>query len=165
MDFTQISEILGLASSAVGVTSKAVATASDIKALLTQKKPADPAETTKLLNLLAADLTAANMTNVQLSAALKILTTELKEQDAFEKEKSRYKLFKTGQNDMVFVLKDDAAEGQPIHFVCPVCLNRDKIFSFVTGEGDYKYCQTDKLHVFQFSDTPYRSAPDDSEGW
>ncbi|TPL55414.1 hypothetical protein FJ942_17055 [Mesorhizobium sp. B2-4-2] len=157
MDFSQIESVLGLASTALGATGKAVSTVEAVKKLLKgDKKPDDNNEAANLLNTLATELTAVNMMNVQLSEALRELSRELKRQDDFEKEKARYSLFETGERDMVFKLKEDVAHGQPIHFVCPVCLNRDKLFSYITGEDDYKICQTDKAHFFKFRDTPIR---------
>lgn len=165
MDLTQINEVLGLASSAVGLTGKATSTVAAIKGLIEGDKPKDSGEAAKLLNTLASELIAANMLNVQLSAALKTLSQTLQRQDEFEREKARYELFQTDERDLVFKLKEDQANGQPIHFICPVCLNRDKLFSFIAGEGDYKICQTDKSHVFQFRDTPIRQPGRLNTGW
>lgn len=164
MDFSQIETALGLASSALGTTGKAVATFEAVKKLLKSEKKPDNGEADSLLSTLATELTTANVMNVQLSEALKVLSRELKQQDEFEKEKSRYELFRTGQNDMVFKLRVDAANGQPDHFICPVCLNRDKLVSFITGEGDYKRCQTSSEHTFTFSKTHY-SRPTRGSGW
>ena len=156
MDLTTINEALGLASSAVGLTGKAASTIGAIRGLFEGGKAPDNSETSKLLNTLANELTMANMTNVQLSDALKTLSRELLRQDEFEREKDRYELFQTGERDIVFKLKPDMANGQPEHFLCPVCLNRDKLFSYITGEGDYKLCQTNSTHTFRFKQTEWR---------
>lgn len=153
MDLAQIGEMLGLASSAVGVTEKAVDTAQSIKGLFQSGKEPDKGEVSRLLNTLASELTSANMMNVELSTAIKSLSEELYRQDEFQKHQSRYELFRTKQDDMVFRLKDDQSNGEPEHFICPVCLNRDKIFSFVTGRGNFKVCQTNRDHVFRFDAT------------
>src|SRR3954452_10403814 len=89
MDFSQIESVLGLASTALGATGKAVATVEAIKKLFPSEKTSDNGEAAKLLNSLAGELTAANITNVQLSEALRALSSELKRQDDFEKEKAR----------------------------------------------------------------------------
>jgi hypothetical protein len=78
----------------------------------------------------------------------------LRREDEFEKEKSRYELFKTGQGDMVFKLRVEMKEGQPEHFICPVCMRKDKLISFITGEGDFKVCQTNREHLYRFSSSP-----------
>ena len=156
MDLTTINEAIGLASSAVGLTGKATTTIAAIKGLFEGGKSPDEKEASKLLNELAAELTVANMTNVQLSHALKTLSRELWQHDQFETEKARYELFKTPEADVVFKLKADMSNGQPDHFICPVCLNRDKLVSFISGEGDYKLCQTNSDHIFRFKDTPIR---------
>lgn len=156
MDFAQIGEAIGLATSAVGLTGKAASTAETIKGLLTSDNAPDTTETTRLLNNLASELIAANMMNVQLSEALKALSAEIQRHNEFERERERYELFQTGQNDMVFRLKEDASNGQPQHFVCPVCLNRDRLISYVVGEGDFMTCQSNRDHTFRFKNTPLR---------
>ncbi|MBZ9732230.1 hypothetical protein LB534_00070 [Mesorhizobium sp. CA18] len=108
MDFSTFESVLGLASTALGATGKAVSTVEAVKKLLkSEKKPGNGeanGEAQTLLNTLATELTAANMMNVQLSEAIKGLIRELKRQDDFENEKARYELFQTGERDMVFKL-------------------------------------------------------------
>ncbi|TGP14619.1 MAG: hypothetical protein E5V91_19950 [Mesorhizobium sp.] len=163
MDLSTIESVLGLATTALGATGKAVSTVEAVKKLLKSEKRIAKGDNSEangevqtLLNTLATELTAANMMNVQLSEAIKTLIRELKSQDDFENEKSRYELFQTGQQDIVFRLKADQADSQPAHYACPVCLNRDKLISFITGQGDYRLCQTNSSHTFRFHDTPVR---------
>ncbi|PRA89066.1 hypothetical protein CQ054_02755 [Ochrobactrum sp. MYb29] len=165
LDFESIQGALGLATTAVSLTGKAASTASAIKKLLTSDKAPDKSEAETLLNNLATELTSANMTNVQLSEAVKALSQELKRQNEFENEKARYKLAPTPQGDFVFKLKEDMANGEPHHFICPVCLNRDKLFSYLKETGDYRTCQTDNNHMYKFSDTPWRSRGETDSGW
>lgn len=165
MDLATINEALGLASSAVGLTGKAASTIGAIKGLFEGDKAPNNSEASKLLNTLANELTMANMTNVQLSQALKTLSQELMRQDEFEREKARYALFETGQGDIVYTLKEDMADGQPMHFICPVCLNRDKLISFIRGGGDYKQCQSDRKHLYQFKNTPRKQRVARSTYW
>ena len=103
-----------------------------------------------------------NVTNDELSKALRTLGQEWQRQEEFEQEKARYELYETNEGDMVFKLREDAANDQPIHFICPMCLNRDKLFSFIRGRGDYKICKADGTHTFQFSNTPIRQPRHDS---
>ena len=154
MELAQIGEMIGLASSAAGATGKAADTIQTIKGLFQSGTEPDADQVAKLLNTLATELTAANMMNVEVSTALKTLSQELFRQDEFEKEKARYELFQTQRSDMVFKLRDDEAYGQPIHFICPVCLNKDKIISYITGNDGFRQCQTDRSHEFNFSYTP-----------
>ncbi|MEM8777068.1 MAG: hypothetical protein AAGF53_18715 [Pseudomonadota bacterium] len=156
MDITQLSQIVGLATSAMGLTDKATSTVASIKELFDGDKAPDSSEAAKLLNALAAELTSANMMNVQLSAMLKTLTEELQRQDEFAAEAARYELIQTGQNVMIYRLRDSEADVEPIHYVCPVCLKRDKLISYVDGNGDFKICQTDREHQFRFHSTPVR---------
>ncbi|MFG6572543.1 hypothetical protein ACGYLO_13140 [Sulfitobacter sp. 1A13353] len=152
----QLGEMLGLASSAVGLTGKATETAEKIQSLLAKKDAVDSSELMGLLNTLATQLTSVNMTNVQLSEAVKGLSRELQRQDEFEKLKANYVLFETPEKDIVYRLKDEEVDQQPAHFVCPVCLGRDKLISYIVGEDDFKRCQTDKNHTFRFRNTPVK---------
>ncbi|WP_127559069.1 hypothetical protein [Nioella ostreopsis] len=154
MDITQLTEVLGLASSAAGVTNKAASTIATIKGLFDDGKAPDSEQATALLNSLAIELTTANMMNVQLSDALKELSRELQRQDEFEKEIARYELFETPLGDVLYKLRDDMRNGQPPHFICPVCKNRDRLISFVTGNPYNKACQTNSTHHFIFQKSP-----------
>lgn len=158
MDVTQITEILGLAGSAVGTTEKAAATIKSIKALFEGNKAPNGAEAADLLNTLAGQLTAANITNVELSEALKKLSRELHEQDEFDRDKARYEHVETDGGDFVFKLKVDMADGEPIHFICPVCLRRDKLISVIRprSANNYLVCQTNDDHFFKDSPMPDR---------
>ncbi len=153
MDFGQIESLLGLAATATGMTEKAVSTASAVKKLFAGEKAPDAGEVSTLANELAAQLTAANMMNVQISTALRLLSADLKRQDEFENEKARYELFETSERDIVYRLKQESGAGQPLHFICPVCLNSDKQISFIAGEGDFKVCQKNRDHNFRFKST------------
>lgn len=154
MDMTQIQSAIALVTTAIGMTSQAASTADLIKKLFSSSDAPDDGEATKLLNSLATELTTANVMNMQLSEALKTLSRELQRQDEFEREKSRYEMFATATGDIVFTLKVEMASGQPNHFICPVCLNRDKLITYVTGEGDFKRCQTDTNHLYRFRNSP-----------
>jgi molybdopterin converting factor small subunit len=154
VDFAQINEVLGLATTAVSATGKAASTVQTIKGLFEGEKEPDSGEAGELLNKLAIQLTSANVMNVELSETLVRLSQELQRQDAFEKERARYKMIQTGRNDIVYQLKEDSADGEPIHIICPVCLKRDKLVSFVTGSRGTKYCQTDSKHSFRFFKDP-----------
>ncbi|TPI79517.1 hypothetical protein [Mesorhizobium sp. B2-8-9] len=165
MDFSSIESVLGLASTALGATGKAVSTVEAVRKLLASEKKSGNSEAQTLLNTLATELTAANMMNVQLSEAIKALSRELKKQDDFENEKARYELFQTDQHDIVFRLRGDQANGQPMHFICPVCLNADRLISFISGEGDFKVCQKSSHHTFRFNKTGYARAGRASTDW
>lgn len=169
MDYTTIETVLGLASTAVSVTGKAVTTADSIKKLFSSGKAPDAGEALRLVNVLAVELTSANMMNVDLSSALKALNQELRADDQFEREIERYELFETPKSDLVYKLKEDMANGQPMHFVCPVCLKRDKLISFIRGEGDFKICQTDSKHHYHFQykpvELPIGSGGGGRNGW
>ncbi|MGO7185939.1 hypothetical protein ACCT14_32040 [Rhizobium brockwellii] len=157
MDMTTIETLLGLASTAVGVTGKAASTADAIRKLFSSDNGAsDNSEAIKLVNALASELTTANVMNVQLSEALKELSQELRREDQFEKDKGRYELVETSQGAMVYKLRKDMAEGEPEHYVCPACLKKDRLIIYIQGTGDYKRCQVNHDHLYKFGNTPIR---------
>lgn len=85
---------------------------------------------------------------------LKTLTDELHEENNFAAAIARYELIETHQGAMIYRLRASEANGEPIHYICPVCLNRDKLISYADGNGDYRVCQTNREHVFRFNHTP-----------
>jgi hypothetical protein len=155
LDFTTIGAALGLVSTATGATSNAVALAEKIKNLVGSGDAKDSSEAVQLLGTLANELTSANIMNLELSKNLKALSQELQRHDEFEKEKARYELFETPQNDFVYRLRDELANGEPTHFICPVCLKRDKLVSFLVGRYS-RQCQTDHRHSYSFDPMPPR---------
>ena len=154
MDIGQVESVMGLASAAFGMTGKAVDTVESIKKLFSSGDATDKDKASTLVNSLASQLTAANITNLELSEALKRLGQSLKADEVLERETARYELYETEKSDFVYKLKEDMADGQPMHFICPVCLKRDRLISIIRGNGDYKACQTDKKHLYQFKFTP-----------
>jgi hypothetical protein len=68
-DITQLGAIVGLATSAVGLTDKATSTVASIKELFDGDKAPDSSEATRLLNALAVELTSANMMRLLRSRA------------------------------------------------------------------------------------------------
>lgn len=164
MDISQMNEALGLASSAVSITGKATSTIAAIKGLFDGDTKSDNSEAASLLNNLATELTAANMMNVQLSEALRALSQELQRQDEFETEKARYEMFQTPKGDIAFRLKSENANGQPIHFICPVCLNKHKLISFMRGQHSL-HCQADADHWVDYNDAPSLSAQYRDNDW
>lgn len=156
MDMTTIETVLGLASTAVSVTGRAASTVETIKKVFSSEKAPDTGEAMKLLNGLAVELTTANVMNVDLSKALRELNEQLRREDQFEREKARYQLVTTSHGDMVYKLREDMANGEPIHYVCPACLKKDRLIIFIQGQGDFKTCQVNRDHLYTFNRTEYR---------
>ncbi|PTX04608.1 hypothetical protein [Pararhodobacter aggregans] len=155
MDMVEIGAAIGLASQAVGLTGKAAEAVASIKGLFRPDGSVDTEEAKRQLNALAAELTAANMANVQISGALRKLSDELNRADEFQSARARYELIQTENGDYLFRLRADDAAGEPTHYICPVCLNKDKVFSFVRVSGaGYGTCQADKQHIFLFNVQP-----------
>lgn len=157
MDLSEIQVILGLAANAVGLTKDAASTVIQMRqAVSGNELQGDTRKAEELLNILATDLTAANMANVQLSTHLKALSDALLRENALEKRKRRYKLVDMGEGVILFVLRAEDADEDPPHYICPICLEKERRFHFVTGPagGDGKHCQGCG-HYFQFRKPHY----------
>lgn len=156
MDLSTFEQAVGLASSAATATGQAATAFDSLKKLFSGGKAPDNSEALALINSLANDLTYANMTNVKISEALRNVREELRRDDHLERQKARYKLVATSQGAMVYQLREDMADGEPPHFICPVCLNKDRLVTYLQGTGDYKQCQTVRDHLYQFTETEWR---------
>ncbi len=143
MDMADIQELLGVAASAVGLTKQAASTVGEVRKALTDKEGAASAEMQGLLNTLAAQLTSANMTNLQLSALLKEVSAKLQAEDTFAERRRRYRLVDNGYGELLWALREELRGDEPPHFVCPKCLEKSREFHFVTGSptSDGKHCQ------------------------
>jgi len=151
MDLTSFQTLLGLASGAVGLTGQAAATVETVKKVFNGSGKADNPEAQQLLNSLATQLTSANMMNVQISTALTKISAEIQKNNQFSQRLARYKLRETGYGDLIYALREDHLKDEPAHFICPICIQKDQQFHFVTGHdtADYKLCQGCR-HPFQF---------------
>jgi hypothetical protein len=162
IDMTTIEAALGLASTAVGVTSKAASTAEAFKKLFSSEKAPDHGEAMRLVNALATELTTANVMNVQLSESLRAISNELRKEDQFEQEKARYELVTTPYGDLVYKLRQDKANGEPMHYICPTCLKKDRLITIIQGDTHYKACQNNSAHGFTFNLVSYSADGDNS---
>jgi hypothetical protein len=152
MNPNRLQEMLGLASAAAAFCDRTIHAVSALRELLNRAKPKRDPEVTETLKKLDADLLATAVVHARLSAKLTSLNEEISRNEEFEKERSRYELVETSEGDFVFRIKNNMADEQPIHYICPVCVNRDKTISFIAGRNR-KVCQTDRKHVFNFGKT------------
>ena len=143
IDLTQVQTVLGLASTAVGLTGQAAATVDSVKKALSGGKGADSGKAVELLNSLASQLTTVNIMNVELSGQLRTLSKELEKDNRFEERLARYQLVDSGYGDLLYLLRGEAAKDEPEHYVCPVCIEKESRFHYVTGakDGSGKLCQ------------------------
>lgn len=160
MDFTSFQTLLGLASGAVGLTGQAAATVETVKKVFNGSGKTGNPEAQQLLNSLATQLTSANMMNVQISTAITKITAEIQKNNQFSQRLARYKLRETGCGDLIYALLEDHLDDEPAHFICPICVEKEQQFHFVTGQKteEYKRCQGCR-HRFRFSHQTVRSMP------
>lgn len=143
MDIAQINAVLGLASGAAGLTTQAAQTVQAIKDLFARSKSDGKDEMTDLLNALVTELTSANLLNLRLSNALSEISESVAKDIYFEQKMKRYQLFTTNQGDIVYQLQDEFIKNDPPHYICPICIEKNKAFHFVVGSSNErgKRCQ------------------------
>lgn len=162
MDLTQIQTVLGLATTAVGLTGKATATIEAVRNTFSAKSDEANAEAQQLLSSLATELTSANMMNLQLSSMLNDVVAQMKKEHKFEKRLAKYELIESSYGDVIYSLKSENSDSEPHHYICPICIEKNEQFHFVTGShaSEGKHCQGCN-HYFQFKQTdrlPRRSS-------
>lgn len=79
---------------------------------------------------LALDLTKklvdARLAQAEILHRLHTGENEMKELDRFEKQAARYVLAQTDGGAIVYALKPECAEGEPMHYLCPACFDHRK---------------------------------------
>lgn len=157
IDPTQVQTALGLLTAATGATGGAIGVMQQIKGMFSGNKPDDP-ELEALLNELAQKLTGANMLNLQLSETVKELLAAAQKQEAFESKRARYDLVKTSAGHILWQLKQDQANGEPIHYACPSCMEDGRI-SILQGHDEGAECTKCK-QWYQIKHAPLGSYSD-----
>lgn len=140
MDITTLQTALGLAASAVGLTGQAAETTEKVKKFFS-KTESDGGEAQHLLNALAGQLVSANMTNLQLSEALKSLSAQVLSEDAFNEEYKNYHRFVTELGSVVYKHNSEMGHDGNGLFICPECAFQKKI-SYLGPAG---YSKGDKM--------------------
>jgi len=105
--------------------------------------------------ILSAQASALDAREAQSALMDKIreLEARIAQFDAWETERRRYQLKDYGGNTFAYELRPDAANGEPIHRVCPNCFAKSQReilqFHFQTSDGQHKYqckaCKTEFL--------------------
>src|SRR5690606_12059138 len=115
--------VLGLATSAVGLTGQATATVEAVKRAFPRKSDEASGEAQQLLNNLATQLTSANMMNLQLSSTLKDIVAQVEREQRFEKRLARYELIDNGYGELIYSLRvEHVYQPEPSHYICPICI-------------------------------------------
>jgi len=94
----------------------------------------------------------AQMANAMLTGELTTLQTELGKLKHFQTDLERYYLWETPTGRMVYRLKDDECEAEPLHYLCPHCALQSQK-SILQGDQHGKRCPACKT-AFAFEPYP-----------
>jgi len=107
----------------------------------------------KVIELQSAILSAqsdalnAQAEQQQLSQKIASLDAEIVKLNAWETEKQRYRLREIHQNSFVYELKVEAANGEPIHRICPTCFERGNKTILQGENSDFLICPACKTRI------------------
>ncbi|WP_460273912.1 hypothetical protein [Celeribacter sp. ULVN23_4] len=110
-----------------------------IKSAFSSKSKEIPSEVKDLLVTLSSNVADAKLANADLKLKLADLQTELEKRVSFERRKARYKLIQTPAGNLLYQLQTDMAEGEPLHYACPICMEKDQI-SILQGDSSGVRC-------------------------
>ncbi len=117
--------LLGIAGDVAGTLNNAASTLD--KLLKLAKAGKLPPDTARDIRTLATDLVEAKVKLADLETEIEKLQRDQEADDRIERLKRNYEMWKTPMGEYVHRLKPDADTGQPEHYVCPDCFQRDQI--------------------------------------
>ncbi|MBY6118551.1 hypothetical protein KUV64_05365 [Mameliella alba] len=95
------------------------------------------------IKLALADLTDqvanAKVANAELKFELTSLQQALREANAFKTDLERYELHETPAGSIIYRLRDEMQNDEPLHYLCPRCVE-DKTKSILQGHEGYREC-------------------------
>lgn len=92
-----------------------------IKQVRERKKAVADAEVDTLVLQLMGEVKDAQLANVSLKAQLLLVHEKAALQQRLSAEFDRYALWKSPAGALVYRLKDDRADEEPLHYLCPAC--------------------------------------------
>lgn len=163
MEFESIKQALELTGTA-GAAVKSIGNATDtIRGWVKGKGNDVPQEVREVIADLASRVADAKLANAELAIKLAEFQTNAIREDAFLNEKARYKLHETSLGVIVWALVAEKANGEPMRFACPLCMESGSI-SFLPNKGHYRMCKKCNSG-FDFEEAPPLSSSGYSDGW
>lgn len=104
-----------------------------------QETAPDIAKVNGLIVELMQEVTDTKLANVDLKEQLIALREQALQVAEKEREFDRYELIETTTGSFVFRLKEDEAQGQPTHYICPGCKEKG-VRSILQGRRHYRTC-------------------------
>lgn len=137
-NFSSLLELVGDAGTATGNIAKGLET---VKTLLKPSEGGSNADVKLALSELTMQIANAQMANSDLKFKLTALKDELAQINAFQSDLDRYELWETPPCAIVYRLRNTAGEDQPMHYLCPNCVE-DRRKSILQGHQYQRQCIT-----------------------
>lgn len=140
-DLESFKGIFELAGDAGTATVKMANGLDTVKALFKKSEVGADADVKLALSELTMQIANAQMANSDLKHKLTALKDELAKTQAFQSDLDRYELWETPTSSIVYRLREEASENQPLHYLCPNCIE-DKRKSILQGTEYSRDCGT-----------------------
>jgi len=127
MDFDQIRQALEIAGASGTAVKNLGSGVEAIRNVFKSSGKEMSPEVKSLLVDLAGNVADAKLANAELTQKLAELQLALQKQESFENRKACYEMVETPAGNMLYRLREDVAGGQPVHYACPVCMEKDQI--------------------------------------
>ena len=154
-DFENLNGLLELVGDAGVATSQVGKAVETVKGLFKRTELAADADVKAALAELADQIANAKMANADLKIQLSALKDALREVQSFQAELDRYSLWETPTGSIVYRLKEAAAGDEPMHYLCPTCVE-EKRKSILQGGERYRECPVCKTEFRFKRDEPIR---------
>ena len=138
-DFDTITRGLDLAGTGLKHSDTALTLGKKLKELIGKNGSKDQGQQRDIIIDLISELQDAKETNLNLRQQLQDLQSAVFEAQKSHDEFARYYLVETNGGDKIFRLKTELANGEPDHFICPLC-KEEGIKTILQGDGDYADC-------------------------
>lgn len=139
MDFEPVKQVIEIAGASGTAVKNLGAGVEAIKGLFKSRGEDMQPEVKSLLVDLASNVADAKLANAELTQKLADLQSALQKREAFGNRKARYSLVQTPAGEYLWQLKADQADGQPVHYACPICMEAERI-SILQGHQESVQC-------------------------
>lgn len=138
-DLESLNGAVSLAGDAGTATSKIANAIATVQGLFKKSEAGTDADIKLALSDLTLQVANAQMANAELKLKLTALTNELRDAQTFQSDLDRYELWETPTGSVVYRLKASMEHGQPLHYLCPNCIE-EKRKSILQGPRHFRKC-------------------------
>jgi hypothetical protein len=138
-NFESLNSAVSLAGDAGAATGKIANAITTMKGLFQKSQAGADAEIKLALSDLTLQVANAQVTNADLKLKLAALQDELRQAKAFKSDLDRYELWETQTSRVVYRLKNEMQNGEPMHYLCPNCIETRRK-SILQGDKLFRTC-------------------------